>query len=124
MNNSIEFEGEIKERLYSYSISDRSFKIPTPTYIGMFAGATKPKPFQRKRPNLSRLPPGKLPSLQEMRSIATELHKGSYRPCSSGSSRRMDLALQHIYEVIFYVIYLNVILINFYLDSILGMQYL
>lgn len=99
MGNSIEFEGEIKERLYALSLSDRSVKIPSPTYIGMFAGATKPKPFQRKRPNLSRLPPGKLPTLQEMRTIANELHKGSYKPCSHGNSRRMDLALQHIYEV-------------------------
>ena len=33
-----------------------------------------------------------------MRSLALQLHKGSYRPCPPGESRRMELATQHIYE--------------------------
>jgi hypothetical protein len=65
---------------------------------GMFAGATKPKPFQRKRPNLSHLPSGKLPTLHDMRNLALDLHRGSYRPCPQGESRRVEIALQHIYE--------------------------
>lgn len=64
----------------------------------MFAGANKPKPFQRKRPNVSHLPAGKLPSLNDMRNSALDLHRGSYRPCPQGESRRMEIALQHIYE--------------------------
>ena len=41
-----------------------------PTYL---PGATKPKPFQRKRPNLSHLPSAKLPSLHDMRSMALKV---------------------------------------------------
>jgi hypothetical protein len=98
MSNSIEFEGEMKIRLSAAASTGQGMKIPSPMYIGMFAGATKPKPFQRKRPNLSHLPSGKLPSLNEMRTMALDLHRGSYRPCPAGESRRMEIALQHIYE--------------------------
>eukprot|EP01034_Spumella_vulgaris_P031604 gene31604-39040_t len=77
---------------------NRNMKIPSPMYIGMFAGATKPKPFQRKRPNISHLPSAKLPTLHDMRSSAIDLHKGSYRPCPADASRRVAIALQHIYE--------------------------
>ena len=66
--------------------------------INLSSGATKPKPFQRKRPNLSHLPSAKLPSLNDMRSMALKLHKGSYRPCPPGESRRLALAIQHIFE--------------------------
>mmetsp|Transcript_28020 Transcript_28020/g.39890 ORF Transcript_28020/g.39890 Transcript_28020/m.39890 type:complete len:1087 (+) Transcript_28020:36-3296(+) len=98
LSNSVEFEGEVKLRLNGLASTNRGIKIPSPLYFGMFAGATKPKPFQRKRPNLSSLPSGKLPPLAEMRSQALELHKGAYRPCPQGESRRMSIALQHIYE--------------------------
>eukprot|EP00605_Chrysophyceae_sp_TOSAG23-4_P000698 GSChrysophyteH1.ASY1.ANO1.782.1 assembled CDS len=72
--------------------------VPFPMYIGMFAGSTKPKPFQRKRPNLSRLPSGKLPQLQDMRSMAVNLHRGMMKPCNQGESRRVQIAMQHIHE--------------------------
>jgi len=98
MANSIEFEGELKLRLSSMVASTRGAKLPSTMYVGVFAGATKPKPFQRKRPNLSRLPAGKLPSLHVMRNMALDLHRGSYKPCPQGSSRRVDIALQHIYD--------------------------
>ena len=29
-----------------------------------------------------------------------QLHKGSYRPCPPGDSRRLALAIQHIFEVL------------------------
>lgn len=96
--DTIEFEAEMKLRFTGFSAISRDFRIPTAMYMGMFAGATKPKPFQRKRPNQSNLPAGKLPSLHDMRSIAIKLHKGSYKPCPPGESRRLDLAMQHIYE--------------------------
>ena len=76
----------------------RGGRAPSTMYVGIFAGATKPKPFQRKRPNLSRLPAGKLPSLQVMRNLALDLHRGTYKPCPQGASRRVDIALQHIYD--------------------------
>ena len=95
---SVEFEGELKLRLSGMSASNRGMKVPPTMYVGMFAGATKPKPFQRKRPNLSVLAPSKLPPLHDMRTLALQLHKGSYRPCPPGESRRMELATQHIYE--------------------------
>lgn len=98
MANSIEFEGELKLRFGSCATTVRDFRIPASVYMGMFAGATKPKPFQRKRPNQSFLPAGKLPSLHDMRGLALELHKGSYKPCPPGESRRLELAMQHIYE--------------------------
>lgn len=67
-------------------------------YVGIFAGPNKPKPFQRKRPNLSNLAQAKLPSLKEMRTTALDLKNGSYQPCATGESRRIQLAYQHIYE--------------------------
>eukprot|EP00981_Chlorochromonas_danica_P010260 scaffold3058_cov165-Ochromonas_danica.AAC.51 len=98
LSNSVEFEQELKLRLTAAAHSNRSVKNPAPMYVGMFAGATKPKPFQRKRPNLSHLATGKLPPLNEMRNTALDLHRGSYRPCPQGESRRLAIALQHIYE--------------------------
>lgn len=96
--STVEFEHELKLRLTGISQSNGGFKMPSFNYVGMFAGSTKPKPFQRKRPNLSNLPAGKLPKLQIMRQIAVDNHNGSYAPCPAGHSRRMDLALQHIYD--------------------------
>lgn len=98
MANSIEFEFELKLRLASMLAITRGSRMPSTMYVGMFAGADKPKPFQRKRPNISRLPPGKLPTLHTMRSLALDLHKGSYRPCEQGLSRRFEIAIQHIYQ--------------------------
>jgi len=95
---SVELEGELKLRLNGLAAATKGLKIPTSLYVGMFAGATKPKPFQRKRPNLSDLPSSKLPPLHDMRSMALKLHKGSYRPCPPGESRRLELAIQHIFE--------------------------
>ncbi len=88
----------MKLRLSAAAATTRGMKIPSPMYVGMFAGSHKPKPFQRKRPNLTHLPAGKLPSLPVMRTTALDLHRGSYRPCPQGESRRMEIALQHIYE--------------------------
>ena len=93
-----EFEGELKARYQSLAARERGFRIPMPMYIGMFAGSTKPKPFQRKRPNLSNLPAGKLPPLSDMRQQAVDLHRGSFKPCEQGSSRRVQIAMQHIHE--------------------------
>ncbi len=96
--NSIEFEGELKARYQSLASRERGFRVPMPMYIGMFAGSTKPKPFQRKRPNLSNLPAGKLPPLSDMRQQAVDLHRGSFKPCEQGASRRVQIAMQHIHE--------------------------
>jgi hypothetical protein len=98
LQNSVEFEGEMKLRLSAAASIHRGMKIPSPMYIGMFAGAHKPKPFQRKRPNLSYIAASKLPTLHDMRNSALDLHRGSYRPCPQGESRRLQIALQHIYE--------------------------
>lgn len=56
--NSIEIEGELRRRFAVVAENHREFRVPAPLYMGMFAGATKPKPFQRKRPNQSSLPAG------------------------------------------------------------------
>jgi hypothetical protein len=98
MANSVDFERELRLRFVKTASKDGKWKIPTPMYVGIFAGANKPKPFQRKRPNISNLPLGKLPGLREMRSAAIELKHGSYKAVEAGSSRRWMLANQHIYE--------------------------
>ena len=97
MSNTIELEQELKLRFNSLA-QQNGMKIPFPMYIGMFAGTTKPKPFQRKRPNLSTLGIGKLPPLHDMRGDALVLHRGSYRPCPQGQSRRVAIAMQHIHK--------------------------
>lgn len=94
VHNSVEVESGLRDRI----AANKGTRQPTTSYVGMFAGATKPKPFQRKRPNLTKLPAGKLPPLSQMRGIALDLHKGSYAPCPSGHSRRLDLATQHIFD--------------------------
>jgi hypothetical protein len=95
---SVELEHELKLRLQHMASSRSNVKIPPFMYVGMFAGSTKPKPFQRKRPNISKIPSGKLPILSVMRSAAERRHSGSYSPCPPGSSRRIDLAVQHIFD--------------------------
>lgn len=94
VQNSVEVESGLRDRISA----NKGTRHPNTNYVGMFAGATKPKPFQRKRPNLTRLPAGKLPPLAQMRNIALDLHKGSYAPCPPGHSRRLDLATQHIFD--------------------------
>jgi hypothetical protein len=97
LESSVQFEHEMKLRLSGMVHQNNQLSLPTFTYVGMFAGGSKPKPFQRKRPNLSKIPSGKLPSLEEMRSEAIKLHNKTYFPCSHGQSRRLDLAIEHIH---------------------------
>jgi hypothetical protein len=94
---SVELESELQQRFRTLA-SDSGTTIPPFVYVGMFAGETKPKPFQRKRPNISKIPAGKLPTLTSMREIAVQRHLGSYAPCPIGTSRRITLALEHIFE--------------------------
>lgn len=70
VENSIDLEDELKQRAKAEAMRARNARRapqapPTSVYLGMFAGFTKPKPFQRKRPNLSfTVPEGKLPTLK------------------------------------------------------------
>lgn len=70
VENSIDLEHELKQRakaaaMYARSAGRMPQAPPTSVYLGMFAGFTKPKPFQRKRPNLSfTVPEGELPTLK------------------------------------------------------------
>lgn len=71
VENSVELEDELKQRekaearRVARSGQKSSSTPPASVYLGMFAGFTKPKPFQRKRPNLSfGVPEGQLPSLK------------------------------------------------------------
>jgi hypothetical protein len=65
---------------------------PAFSYIGIFAGAEKPKPFQRKRASLTMNTNERLPSASTMRRLSMtttqERKKGS----------REEFALQHIHE--------------------------
>jgi len=100
MENSLELEqnlglrylGAVKERLLAPQ------QAPQNAYIGMFAGPTKPKPFERKRANLTTIKQGKMPPLTLMRQIALDRHRGSERPVSSEVSKRKKLALDHIHD--------------------------
>lgn len=40
--------------------------VPAYSYLGMFAGPTKPKPFERKRANLTQLKQSKMPALTKV----------------------------------------------------------
>ena len=52
--NSLELEANIKLRLKGLANRVRGgARLPSSQYIGMFAGVTKPKPFQRKRASLT-----------------------------------------------------------------------
>lgn len=70
VENSIDLEDELKQRAKAEAVRSRKAGRapkagPISIYLGMFAGFTKPKPFQRKRPNLSfTVPEGKLPTLK------------------------------------------------------------
>lgn len=72
VENSLELEDELKQRGMAEAnraaaAGRKRQLLPASIYLGMFAGSTKPKPFQRKRPNLSStIPEGHLPSLQVM----------------------------------------------------------
>eukprot|EP00903_Cladosiphon_okamuranus_P010687 g10100.t1 len=98
VDNSIDLEDELKQRARAEALRARKAGRapeagPTSIYLGMFAGFTKPKPFQRKRPNLSfTVPEGKLPALKEMRSWSYEEHEGISRPqiCSLRPKLAMD----------------------------------
>ncbi len=72
VENSIDLEDELKQRAKAEAVRarevGRAFVAPTSVYLGIFAGFTKPKPFQRKRPNLSfTVPEGRLPMLKVKR---------------------------------------------------------
>ena len=100
VENSLELEAEFKMRfkgLVKAAQAEQRQPPRTPPfeYVGMYAGPTKPKPFQRKRANLSTRETGKLPSLAVMRQLAVSSHQGSGKPTSSQLSRRMQLAKEH-----------------------------
>ena len=97
--NSLELEANIKLRLKGLGSRGRgSYRLPSSSYIGMFAGVTKPKPFQRKRASLTTDPNEQLPPLDEMRSIALESYRGSGKPMRTEDSARRALAIEHIYD--------------------------
>ena len=97
--NSLEFEANIKLRLKGIGTRQRgAFRLPSTSYIGMFAGVTKPKPFQRKRASLTTDTNEQLPPLDEMRTIALESYRGSGKPMMTENSARRALAVEHIYD--------------------------
>jgi hypothetical protein len=91
-NLGLRFIGAVREKLCAAS------QLPTFSYLGMFAGPTKPKPFERKRANLTAIQQGKMPPLVQMRQIALERHRGSERPMAAEVSRRKKLSLDHIHD--------------------------
>lgn len=70
VENSLELEDELKQRVKAeakraVAAGENASSTPASVYLGIFAGFTKPKPFQRKRPNLSyAVPEGDLPTLK------------------------------------------------------------
>jgi len=99
VGNSIELEGNVKLRLKGLSRKmGGTMRLPQSLYIGMFAGVTKPKPFQRKRASLTTDTSEQLPPLEAMRSWAIDSYQGSGRPLPTALSARRAIAIQHIYE--------------------------
>ena len=84
VGNSIELEGNIKLRLAGLRKKlGNTIRTPTSLYVGMFAGVTKPKPFQRKRASLTTDPSEALPPLDKMRQWAIDSYQGSGRPLAT-----------------------------------------
>lgn len=89
--NSIELEDELKQR--ARAETSRALEAgreippnPSSVYLGMFAGYTKPKPFERKRPNLSfAVPEGELPSLQ----VSTIIRSRDNKQVARGRSEQI-----------------------------------
>lgn len=97
--NSLELEANIKLRLKGLIARVRGpSRLPSSLYMGIFAGVTKPKPFQRKRASLTADPKEQLPPLDEMRAVALESYRGSGRPMPTENSARRALAIEHIYD--------------------------
>jgi hypothetical protein len=100
IENSLELEAEFTKR-FAEAIDCQALSlnmVPAFSYLGMFAGPTKPKPFERKRANLTQLKQSKMPALTKMREIAVERHNGPERPMPLEFSRRTQIALDHIHE--------------------------
>jgi len=98
VGNSLELENEAKLRIRGLSRQGSGQQLNlTFAYCGTYAGPTKPKPFQRKRANLSTRPQGKLPPLALMRDLAIARHTGSGAPTRANGSKRIVHALQHIH---------------------------
>ena len=98
VGNSLELESEAKLRIRGLSRQGSGQQLNlTFAYCGTYAGPTKPKPFQRKRANLSTRPQGKLPPQALMRDLAIARHTGSGAPTRANGSKRIVLALQHIH---------------------------
>eukprot|EP00615_Pteridomonas_danica_P012023 CAMPEP_0114353490 /NCGR_PEP_ID=MMETSP0101-20121206/18704_1 /TAXON_ID=38822 ORGANISM="Pteridomonas danica, Strain PT" /NCGR_SAMPLE_ID=MMETSP0101 /ASSEMBLY_ACC=CAM_ASM_000211 /LENGTH=1247 /DNA_ID=CAMNT_0001494355 /DNA_START=20 /DNA_END=3763 /DNA_ORIENTATION=- len=100
IENSLELEAEFTKR-FAEAIDCQALSmnmVPAFSYLGMFAGPTKPKPFERKRANLTQLKQSKMPALTKMREIAVERHHGPERPMPLEFSRRTQIALDHIHE--------------------------
>ena len=100
VENSLELEREMTSR-FAEGIDSSLLslqEVPGFSYLGMFAGPTKPKPFERKRANLTQLKQSKMPALTKMREIAMERHYGPERPKPMEFSRRTLVALDHIHD--------------------------
>ena len=99
VHNSLELENEAKLRLRGLSRASNAAPVSiTFGYCGVYAGPTKPKPFQRKRANLSTREQGKLPPLALMRDLALARHLGSGAPTRANGSKRLVHALEHIHK--------------------------
>jgi len=101
--NSLEIEAELRSRFTGIvRLAQKNAQVPprqpAQEYMGMYAGPNKPKPFQRKRSNLSHRPQGKLPALPVMRQLAVTNYEGSGKPRRTNESVRMRLALEHIHK--------------------------
>jgi len=99
VDNSLEIDSEFTLRLKGRkSPESNAARKCSVEYLGVYA-MEKPKPFQRKRGNLSaRLPQGSnLPPIVTMRAVATASYRGSGRPSTENYSRRRLLALEHIH---------------------------
>ena len=91
--NSSELEQELKLRIAAARHNNgNSTPAPSITYVGIFAGAEKPKPFQRKRASLIINATDALPSPQSMRRMSMQATR------QRQAGMRRILALQHIHE--------------------------
>ena len=89
----VELEHELAGRLEACRLE---FRRPAVSYIGMFAGAQKPKPFQRRRASLTAAAAADSGGMRIAPTTMRRLSLQTAHELPSGTRR--ELALQHIHS--------------------------
>eukprot|EP00937_MAST-01D_sp_MAST-1D-sp2_P007764 g7764.t1 len=92
VGNSTELEQNLSIRIKAMLHESSSTRPPNISYMGIFSGPEKPKPFQRRRASLTADTTDALPSPQVMRRLSMSATR------NRRTGIRRQLAIQHIHE--------------------------